>query len=89
MQSLKRGLLVALLIAPLGLAFAQKKSGGKIAHPNIVAADKLCTQAITKLTAAQKANEYDLGGHAAKAKELITQAQAEIKLANEAADEKK
>ena len=88
MQILKRGLLVAVLVAPIGLAFAQKKTG-KIAHPNIVAADKLCTQALAKLTAAQKANEYDLGGHAAKAKDLITQAQAEIKLANEAADEKK
>jgi hypothetical protein len=31
--------------------------------------------------AAQKANEYDLGGHAAKAKALLSQASDEIKLA--------
>jgi hypothetical protein len=53
-----------------------------------MAADKLCAQAFTKLEAAQKANEYDLGGHAAKAKDLLKQAQDEIKLATAAADKK-
>src|SRR4051812_33690551 len=42
-------------------------------HPNIAAAQKLLVQASNKITAAQKANEYDLGGHAAKAKELLDQ----------------
>jgi hypothetical protein len=75
------------LAAPLSLALAQKKEG-KYSHPNLMAADKLCAQAFAKLEAAQKANEYDLGGHAAKAKDLLKQAQDEIRLATAAADKK-
>jgi hypothetical protein len=81
-----RPLVIALAIAaPLGLAFAQKKTDGKYSHPNLVAADKLCAQAFAKLEAAQVANEFDLGGHAKKAKDLIQQAQEEIRLAKEKA----
>ena len=76
------------LAAPLSLALAQSKKDGKYAHPNLMAADKLCAQAFAKLEAAQVANEYDLGGHAKKAKELIKQAQDEIKLATSAADKR-
>jgi hypothetical protein len=79
--------LVLALAAPLSLALAQKKEG-KYSHPNLMAADKLCAQAFAKLEAAQKANEYDLGGHAAKAKDLLKQAQDEIKLATDAANKK-
>lgn len=79
-----RALVVALaLAAPLGLAVAEGKLKG---HPNLSAAQKLASQAFEKLTAAQKANEYDLGGHAAKAKGLLQQANDEIKLAADAAD---
>ena len=59
------------------------------AHPNLHAAQKFLNEAFHKITAAQKANEYDMEGHAAKAKELIEQASAEIKLAAEAANENK
>ena len=84
-----RTLAIALVIAaPLGLAFAQKKEAGKYSHPNLAAADRLCAQALTKLEAAQVANEYDLDGHAKKAKELIKQAQDEIKLATKTASKK-
>jgi len=55
-------------------------------HPNIAAAQHLATQAYEKIVAAQKANEYDLGGHAAKAKELLEQASNELKLAAEASN---
>ena len=58
-------------------------------HPNINAAQKLVAQAFDKVTAAQKANEYDMDGHAAKAKELLEQAGAELKLAAEAANANK
>jgi len=90
-----RPLLIALAIAaPLSIAVAQKKTDvkdgkGGYSHPNLMAADKLCAQAFAKLEAAQVANEYDLGGHAKKAKDLIKQAQDEIKLATTAADAKK
>ncbi|MBA2542217.1 MAG: hypothetical protein H0V17_21430 [Deltaproteobacteria bacterium] len=79
---------VLALAAPLGLALAESPSPPKSVkgHPNLLSAQKLVAQAFDKLEAAQKANEYDLGGHAAKAKELLRQAKAEIGLAAEAAD---
>ncbi len=43
-------------------------------------------QAIQRLSAAQRANEYELGGHTAKAKELLEQAEKEIAQAWEAAE---
>jgi hypothetical protein len=56
-------------------------------HPNIAAAQKLSVSAYDKIVAAQKANEYDMNGHAQKAKELLEQVNAELKLAAEAANE--
>lgn len=50
-------------------------------HGNLRAAQRLIERAIDKVTAAQVANEYDMGGHAAKAKALLDQAYDEIKLA--------
>ena len=55
-------------------------------HPNIAAAQRLVDQAYQRVTAAQKANEYDMNGHAAKAKELLEQADRELKAAAEAAN---
>jgi hypothetical protein len=87
-------LAVFALALPLGLAVAEspapppKTTKGK-AHPNLAAAQKLAAQAYDKLEAAQKANEYDLGGHAAKAKALLKQANDEIKLAWDAAEKNK
>jgi DnaJ-class molecular chaperone len=47
-------------------------------HPHLTQADKDINRAFTQLTDAQKANEYDLGGHAAKAKELLDEAKHEV-----------
>jgi hypothetical protein len=58
-------------------------------HPNIAAAQKLVVQAFNKIEAAQKANEFDLGGHAQKAKDLLDQVNAELKAAAETANENK
>jgi hypothetical protein len=58
----------------------------KILHPNLAAAQAFIEKAVKKVTIAQKANEYDMDGHAAKAKELLDQAYVEIKLAAEAAN---
>ena len=81
--------IIALAIAaPLGLALADTKADLK-KHPNLAAAQKLAMQAFDKLEAAQKANEYDLGGHAQKAKDLLKQANEEIKLAAEKAQDNK
>lgn len=48
-------------------------------HPNIAAAQRLTTQAYNRVVDAQKANEFDLGGHAAKAKALLEEANRELK----------
>jgi hypothetical protein len=57
-------------------------------HPNLAAAQRLVEQAFNKISAAQDANEWDMSGHAAKAKQLLDQANAELKLAAEAANRK-
>src|SRR5262249_6221032 len=54
-------------------------------HPNLAAAQRFCDQAFEKISAAQVANEFDISGHAAKAKELLEQAGKELKEAAEAA----
>ena len=51
-------------------------------HPNLAAAQRLIAQAAAKIDAAQGANEWDMNGHAQKAKELLSQADHEL---NEAA----
>ena len=55
-------------------------------HPNLAAAQTFIERAIEKVSAAQRANEFDMNGHAAKAKALLDEAYAEIKLAAEAAN---
>jgi hypothetical protein len=73
------------------LIFAAQKPKRNVSprrHPNIAAAQRLSQQAFNKIVAAQEANEWDLKGHAQKAKELLDQVNAELKLAAEAANEK-
>jgi glucan biosynthesis protein len=55
-------------------------------HPNLNAAQRFMEQAVNKLDAAQQANEFDMNGHAAKAKDLLGKAYAEVKMAAEAAN---
>lgn len=57
-------------------------------HPNLAAAQNLCNQAFERISAAQQANEWDMRGHAAKAKELLLQAKNELHEANMAANHK-
>jgi hypothetical protein len=70
---------VALAGAPVDNISGQK-------HPNLAAAQRLSTQAYEKISQAQQANEWDLGGHAAKAKELLDQVNRELKEAAEVAN---
>jgi hypothetical protein len=91
---MKKYVIATILCALLAIAVtvnaqkpARNVSGQK--HANLAAAQRLSAQAYEKLEAAQKANEWDMGGHAAKAKDLLRQANDEIKLAAEAANENK
>lgn len=84
---LVRSLLVLALLCT-GVLYAQKPArniSGK-RHPNLAAAQMHCQQAFEKIKAAQEANEFDMGGHAQKAKELLQQASDELKQAAEAAN---
>ena len=76
------------LAAPVGLALAKEpaKNVSVAKHPNLAAAQKLIAQAFEKLDIAQKANEYDMDGHAQKAKDALKLASDELKLAAEAAN---
>jgi hypothetical protein len=86
-----RIVLGAVLCAALiggGVAVAQKPvedvSGKK--HPNLAAAQRLSQQAFEKISEAQRANEWDMNGHAAKAKDLLEQVNRELKESAEAAN---
>jgi hypothetical protein len=56
-------------------------------HGNLAAAQSYIVQAYQKLDQAQQANEDQLGGHAQRAKELLTQADEEIRLAANVANQ--
>ena len=55
-------------------------------HPNLEAAQGFIGQAMGAISAAQRANEYDLGGHAAHAKDLLAQASREVRMASHTAN---
>jgi hypothetical protein len=55
-------------------------------HPNLAAAQKLSRQAYERISEAQRANEFDMEGHAQRAKDLLEQVNAELKAAAEAAN---
>lgn len=77
------------MVLVAGLAIAQpERNVSKGRHPNIAAAQRLSQQAYERILDAQKANEWDMGGHAQKAKELLDEVNRELKLAAEAANRK-
>ena len=87
MRQLIGGLVLALLIGG-GAVVAQKPKDNvsERRHPNLAAAQRLSTQAYERIIAVQKANEWDMRGHAQKAKELLEQVNNELKEAAEAAN---
>jgi F0F1-type ATP synthase membrane subunit b/b' len=77
------------LMTLAGLAIAQPKRNVSAArHPHIAKAQALAHQAWEQVSDAQQANEWDMAGHAAKAKELLDQVNNELKMAAEAANKK-
>jgi hypothetical protein len=78
-----------LLLAGLALAQRPKEDISAGRHPNLAAAQRLSQQAWQKVVAAQEANEFDMQGHAQKAKNLLDEVNKELKLAAEAANRAK
>ncbi|HWW94629.1 MAG TPA: hypothetical protein VN375_14770 [Vicinamibacteria bacterium] len=74
-----------------GVAFAQrpKENINPGRHPNLAAAQRHCQEAFDRIVAAQKANEWDMNGHAQRAKDLLEKANGELKEAAEAANQNK
>jgi hypothetical protein len=75
-----------LIIGGLAMGQPPKKNVSPGRHPNLAAAQRLSRQAYEKVIAAQQANEWDLKGHAQKAKELLDQVNNELKQAAEASN---
>lgn len=71
-----------------GVAIAQGPPERNVCrrHPNLAAAQRLTQQAYERIVAAQQANEFDLGGHAQRAKDLLDRANNELKEAAEASN---
>jgi hypothetical protein len=55
-------------------------------HPHLALAQRLSNQASDQLEASQQDNEFDLDGHAQKAKDALKIANDEMKLAAEASN---
>ncbi len=88
-RKLIAGALLGLSLATAGITIAQgppERNVNPGRHPNIAAAQRLTDQAYNKIVAAQQANEWDMDGHAQKAKDLLDQANRELKAAAEAAN---
>ena len=77
---------MALLFASCSTSPAPARNVSGKRHPNLAAAQELIYRAFEKISDAQNANEFDMEGHAKKAKALLDQASDEIKLAAQAAN---
>jgi len=87
----KKGLPINAIIGAAlfcGLMLAQEpvQDIDKNLHPNLAAAQFHVVQASNAVLAAQNDNRYDMHGHAEKARQLLAQANQELKLAAEAAN---
>ena len=76
LRKLTLGTAMSLALVAGGVTVAQNVNSHR--HPNLAAAQRLIEQAVGRIDAAQQANEFDMGGHAAKAKDLLARANEEI-----------
>jgi hypothetical protein len=87
-RSVIRILFLVCLIIALSVACAPIRSYrvSPRLHPNLAAAQNYIERAMNRISTAQAVNEFDMNGHAAKAKALLEQAYEEIKRAALAAN---
>ena len=72
-----------------GIVIAQNPPAENIdpnRHPHLAAAQHHIHEAFGEITAAQHANDFDMGGHAEHARKLLDEAAGELKVAAEAAN---
>ena len=88
MRKIVFSLIVSMFMLSGSAAFAREpvENVNPYRQPNIAEAQRLCRMAYEYIVAAQQANEYDMGGHARKAKELLEMANRELMLAAKEAD---
>jgi hypothetical protein len=79
---------VCVVVACVGIAVAQAPVVNIYRrHGNLRAAQIAIVQAYQKIDAAQRDNDGQLGGHAQRAKDLLTQADEELRLAANVANQ--
>ena len=85
MKALLGTCIIAVGIVASGLAIAQQagpaESVNPKKHPNLANAQRLIEAAYQAIETAQKDNEFDMDGHASKAKGLLTEADHQLKQA--------
>jgi hypothetical protein len=79
---------IGLLLVLGAAAIAQRpeKDISPANHPNLAAAQDLSRRAWQRIVDAQRANEWDMDGHAQKAKDLLDEVNRELRLAANAAN---
>ena len=77
---------LALICGGVAIAQMPKENVNPHKHPNLAVAQRLSQQAWEKISAAQAANEWDMDGHAQRAKELLDEVNHELKMAAGAAN---
>ena len=84
------GLVATVAALAAGVAWAQEPEQNidPDRHGNLAAAQNLVVEAFDRITEAQQDNRYNLGGHAARAKDLLRQANDELRLAADAANDR-
>jgi len=78
-----------LVCAGIAVAQAPSQNIDPNRHGNLAEAQHHILQAYQKIDEAQRDNKNDLGGHAEKAKELLSDADRELKAAAEYADHRR
>ena len=86
----KQGVFAAILGAVLfcGVTLAQEPvvDIDQARHPNLAEAQRLVVEANQRIAEAQKLNNYDMKGHAEKARQLLAQVNQELRAAATAAN---
>lgn len=89
-KSIFAGVCTLLLVVAGVLFAAQPPPARNVSphrHPHLAAAQQAARRAFNQVVEAQRANEWDMEGHAQKAKELLDQVSNELKRAAGEANE--